>query len=252
MESAFTQKIEPTPPQSSGNCCCSMNFTFNKFLLMLGVVLSVLIIWQFVSSPMVVAVTGTGKVSVPATSATVTTTVSVNSDTAQNAITAANTRTAAIIQFLKSSGVSEENISVSQITSYPAGLVTAGATGYQASLQIVAQTSHVSTVGDLVASLYNAGASLVKQPVLNVENQSALEAKAEDAALKDAKSQVSKIALKNLKLIRKATALYETTSSTTSTTTSKGDTLTQANNDLAATNGVFEITKSVSVSYKLW
>lgn len=250
MEPTFTQKIEPIPVQSGG--CCEIKFTFKKFLVLLGVVLAVLIIWQFVSSPMVVTVTGTGKVSVPATNATVTATISVNSDSAQNAITSAKSRAASIKSMLVSSGVAESDISESQITSYPAGLVTAGATGYQAALQIIAKTNHVSTIGDIVANIYAAGASLVAQPVLSVENQNALEAQASSAALKDAKSQVGKIALKNLKLIRKMVAYYEETGATTSTTTSKADISTQSNNQLAAQNGVFEITKSVSVSYKLW
>ncbi len=250
MEPTFTQKVEVPEPQ--GKMCCIGKFTWKRFLMLLGVVASVLILWQYISSPMVVTVTGTGKASVPATSATVTTTVSVNSDTAQNALLGVRTRVEGIKSILVASGIAESDISISQITSYPAALVTTGATGYQAAVQITSKTVHVSTVGDLVASLYAAGASLVAQPVLNVENQNQIESEASNMALKDAKSQVSKIALKNLKLIRKATAMYESTSDTTSTTTSKADTTTSIKNDLAATNGVFEITKSVTVSYKLW
>lgn len=250
MEPTFTQKVEVPEPQ--GGMCCIGKFTWKRFLMLLGVVASVLILWQYISSPMVVTVTGTGKASVPATSATVTTTISVNSDTAQNALLGVRTRVEDIKAILVASGIAESDISISQITTYPAALVTTGATGYQAAIQITSKTVHVSTVGDLVASLYAAGASLVAQPVLNVENQSQIESEASNMALKDAKSQVSKIALKNLKLIRKATAMYESTSDTTSTTTSKADTTTSIKNDLAATNGVFEIIKSVTVSYKLW
>ena len=250
MEPTFTQKVEV--PEPRGGMCCLGKFTWKKFLILLGVVASVLVVWQFISSPMVVTVTGTGKASVPATSATVTTTISINSDTAQNALSAVRARVESMKAILIGSGIAESDISVSQITSYPAALVTTSTTGYQAAVQITAKTVHVSTVGDLVASLYAAGASLVSQPVLNVENQNQLESEASSMALKDAKSQVSKIALKNLKLIRKATAMYESTSDTTSTATSKADTTTSVKNDLAATNGVFEITKSVTVSYKLW
>lgn len=229
-----------------------MKFTFKGLLVLLGMVLVVLILWQYVSSPMVVTVTGTGKVSVPATNTTVTATISVNSDSAQSAIASAKSRAASIKSMLVGRGVAESNISESQITVYPAGIVTAGATGYQAALQIVAKTTHVSTIGDIVASLYAAGVTLVAQPILSVENQNDLETQASNAALKDAKSQVGKIALKNLKLIRKMVAYYEETGATTSTTTSKADTLAGSENQLAAQNGVFEITKSVSVSYKLW
>jgi len=248
MEPTFTQKIEPQPVQSS----CPMNFSFKKVLAMLGVVLVILILWQWISSPMIVTVTVIGDVSVPATNATVTTTVSANSDSAQGAISAVKSRAEAIKTILTGSGVAESDISESQITSYPASLASAGSLGYQAALQIVAKTSHVSTVGDLVASLYASGASLVNQPVLSVENQSDLEIKAADVAVKDAKSQISKIALKNFKFIRKIVFLDIQTSSTTSTSSSKADTLTQSQNQLAAQNGVFKIAKSASVTYKLW
>lgn len=249
MEPAFTQKIEPELQRNSSMLA---GMTWKKFLILIGVVVSVLVLWQYISSPMVVTVTGTGKASVPATSATVTTTVSVNSDTAQGAIAAAKSKSEAIKAVLMASGVSESDISVSQITSYPAGLVTTGASGYQAALQMVAKTIHVSTVGDLIASLYATGATLVAQPVLSVENQDDLASKATDEAIKNAKSQISRISLRNLKFIRKATAMYESTSETTSTVTSKADAVTNSQSDVAAQNGVFEIVKAVSVSYKLW
>jgi uncharacterized protein YggE len=254
MEPTFTQKVEATAPlqQSSNFTYKPVDFTWKKILTILGVVLAVLIMWQWISSPMVVTVTGTGKASVPATSATVTATVSVNSDSAQNAINSAAAKADAIKPVLKTRGVPESNISESQVTTYPAGLVMAGATGYQAAIQVSAKTNHVSTLGDLVAKLYSAGATLVAQPVLSVENQTALETAASDAAVKDAKTQIGKIALKNLKPFRKIVYLAEDSGVTTSTTTSKADTVTQAQNQLAAQNGVFEIVKVVSVSYKLW
>jgi uncharacterized protein YggE len=226
--------------------------SFKHVLVFLGVVVVVLVLWQLISSPMIVTVAGKGSVSVPATSATVTATISVNSDSAQNAIAAVKSRASSIKTVLVGNGIAESNISESQITSYPAGLATQGASGYQAAMQIVAKTVHVSTVDDLVSSLYSSGATLVSQPVLSVENQSSLEQSATDAAIKDAKSQIGKIALKNLKLIRKAVVLDEQTSSTTSTTTSKADAVTGSLNDVAAQNGVFQIIKTVTISYKLW
>lgn len=250
MEPTFTQKVVESEPQA--NMCCPQKLTWKGFLILLGVVASILILWQYISSPLVVTVTGTGKASVPATSSTITATISLNSDSAQNAISAVKAKSDSIKSILKGSGVPEEDVAVSQITSYPASMVTAGASGYQAALQITAKTARVSTIADLVASLYAAGATLVSQPVLSVEDQEALEAKAMDAAVKDAKSQISKIALKNLRLIRRKIALYEDAGETTSTITSKADAVTVSQNQLAAQNGVFEITKTVSVSYKLW
>ncbi len=249
MDPTFTQKIQT--PVSQESCCCS-NFTFKKVLAILGFVFVVLVLWQWISSPMVVTVTGTGEVSVPATSATVTTTISVNSDSAQNAINAIKDKSNSIKTVLMNNGVAESDISESQITSYPAGLVTTGATGYQAAIQVDAKTDHVSTIDGLIANLYSAGATLVSQPVLSVENQGELEQQASDAAIKDAKTQISKISWKNLRFIRRKVALYEDEGETTSTTTSKADVVTGSQNQLAVQNGVFKITKTVSVSYKLW
>ena len=228
-----------------------MKFTVKKGLLIIVMFAVIFVIWQWLNSPMNVTVVGMGKVSVPATSATITTTVSINSDTAQNAITGVKTKSETIKSILMSTGVLESNISESQITSYPASMVVAGVEGYQASIQIVAKTEDVAKVGDLIGTLYTAGASLVAQPVLSVENQDDLEEKASSEAIKDAKSQVAKIALKNLKFIKKVVYLSEETSATTSTATSTASGTDDLTKEMAA-NGVFEIAKAVTLSYKLW
>lgn len=250
--------MEPTSTQPSivqqgpGQPILNLKFTFKKALALLAVIFVVLVMWQWISSPLVVTVNGIGKVSVPATSATITATVSVNSDTSQNAIAAVKAKTDSLKSVLMSSGVPEEKMTVSQVTSYPANLLTAGAAGYQAAVVLIAETTNISAIDDLVASLYTAGASLVQQPVLNIENQTQLEDEATKAALKDARSKISKIALRQFKFIRKTVDLYEVGSSTTSTATSKADVETSAQDEMAALNGVFEVTKSLSVSYKLW
>lgn len=250
--------MEPTSTQPSivqqgpGQPILNLKFTFKKALALLAVIFVVLVMWQWISSPLVVTVNGIGKVSVPATSATITATVSVNSDTSQNAIAAVRAKTDSLKSVLMSNGVPEEKMTVSQVTSYPANLLTAGAAGYQAAVGLTAETTNISAIDELVASLYMAGASLVQQPVLNIENQAQLEDEATKAALKDARSKISKIALRQFKFIRKTIDLYEVDSSTTSTATSKADVETSAQDELAALNGVFEVTKSLSVSYKLW
>lgn len=228
-----------------------MKFTIKKGLLILVMLVVTFVLWQWLNSPMTVTVVGMGKVSVPATSATITTTVSVNLDDAVSAIAGAKAKVDVVKSVLISSGIDESDISVSQITSYPAGLAVSGATGYQASIQIVAKTEDVAKVGDLIGTLYTAGASLVAQPVLSVENQDDLEAKASDEAIKDAKSQVAKIALKNLKFVKKVVYLSEETSATTSTASSTASGTDDLTKEMA-TNGVFEIAKAVTISYKLW
>lgn len=230
--------------------CCSWNF--KRILSVLAAAFLVILFWTWVSSPMVVTVTGTGEVSVPATSATVSFSISSQDASVQGAIAGVKSRAVAIKQMLKTSGIPEEDIIESQLTVVPASLVVQGAAGFQAQMAMSAKTIHVTAISDLISNLYNQGVAVVSQPVLAVEKMDELEAKAMDEALKDAKTQAGKIAAKNLKLIKKIIALTQQSSASTATATSKADTLTEANNQQTAQNGVFKIVKAVSVSYKMW
>ena len=201
-------------------------------------VVVIIIFWVWVNSPMIVTVTGTGDVSVPATAATVSFSISENNAQADAAIAAVNAKALAVRGILKASGVVDADIVESQVTTYPASAITAGATGYQATLSVAAKTTKVGNVNSLVASLYANGVTLVSQPVVSVDNQSELEAKAINTAMLDAKDQANKIALSNWKLIRKIVAIDQQSSGNTATATSN--------------TGTFKITESVSVSYKMW
>ena len=88
--------------------------------------------------------------------------------------------------------------------------------------------------------------------VLSIENQDTLDETALKSAMDDANSQAAKIGNTHWKFIRKAVSVAQASSGTTSTATTKADTLTSANDSTAATNGVFKITKAVTVSYKMW
>lgn len=236
----------------------SMSSVFQPIVrvkMVLGVFLLLilsLIFWQWISSPLVVAVSGVGQISVPATSATLTVTTAVNAASVQDVIVSINNKANNIKQTLMNNGIADSDISISQITTYPASLLSVSATGYQSSVQISAKTTNVPAVSGLVADLYSAGATVVSQPVLNVENQKDLEAQATAEALVDAKSQISDIAKRNMKFLKKMVVLDEQTTSSTSTTSSKADEKTLAQNELAAANGVFKIAKVVTVQYKLW
>lgn len=237
----FTEKIVPE----------------GKFsLLTIGKIISGLVVlaifWQWISSPMIVTVTGSGEVNVPATNATVTFSLTSNDSSPQAAISGVTAKANAIRRVLVSSGIAEEDIAESQIYAVPAALVAAGATGFQASIAMSAKTVHVSKITDLVASIYAGGASAVSQPVLSVENEQALDAQAYESAIKDAKAKASSIGNKNWKFIRKIIAVSSQSSGTTSTATSKADVVTGSKDTVAAQNGVFKIVEAVSVSYKMW
>jgi uncharacterized protein YggE len=236
--------ISPLEPQ--------MNMNTKNLLLIFGSIAAIMIFWVWVSSPMLITVTGTGEVSVPATNATLSLTLSSTDNSISAAVTSLNTKADAMRQFLITKGVSESDIAQSQVTAVPAGLITAGASGFQARISMAAKTTHVSDVSSLVADLYTNGALVVAQPVLSVENQSKLDQEALDMALKDANSQVFKMGLKNWKIIKKVVSISQVSSPTTSTSTTKADSATENENTVAALNGVFKILKAVSVTYKLW
>lgn len=240
----FTQKISPLEPQ--------MNMNTKNLLMIFGSIAAVMIFWVWISSPMLITVTGTGEVSVPATNATISLTLSSTDNSISTAVTSLQVKADAMRQFLITKGVAESDIAQSQVTAVPAGLITAGATGFQARISMAAKTTHVADVSSLVADLYTNGALVVAQPVLSVENQSKLDQEALDKALKDANSQAFKLGLKNWKIIKKVVSISQVSSPTTSTSTTKADNATENENTVAALNGVFKILKAVSVSYKLW
>jgi uncharacterized protein YggE len=223
-----------------------------KYLILAAAVFLAAVFWTWISSPMIVTVTGSGEVSVPATNATVSYSLSSNDGSIQSAVTSVQAKADSMRDFLKSKGVADSDIAQSQITAVPAGMVTPGAGGFQATVTMDAKTVHVSSISSLVSDLYTNGAVVVSQPVLSIENQDSLEQQAFDSALKDAKSQASSIGNRNWKFIRKIVSVSQVSSPSTSTSTTKADTLTGANSQIAATNGVFKIVKAVSVSYKMW
>jgi len=224
----------------------------SKLIISALLLVVVIFIWQWVSSPTIVTVQGLGEVSVPATSASISLTVNANAGTSPASIDAVKAKADGIRNLLTASSVLESDISESQVVSYPAGLVVVGSEGFQSTIQMTAKTSNVSGVGDLVGSLYNAGAAMVDQPVLNVEDQDRLEEQATKEALKDAKDQINKISLRNFKFIKKMVAFSQQSSGTTSTSSVRPELFSQELSEGAESKGTFKIAKLVTVSYKLW
>lgn len=202
-----------------------------------------MLFWQWISSPMIVTVTGKGEVNVPATNARITFAVISSDPSPEGAIVSVNAKANNMKNFLKSKGVSEEDIATSQVTAVPASITTAGGTGYRATIAMSAKTTNVAGVANLVSSLYLNGVDAVTQPVLSVENENALDAQAYTSAMQDAGKKAASIASKNLKFIKKIVVVSSQSSGTTSTATSTSE---------AAQNGVFKIVEAVSVSYKMW
>lgn len=241
---AFTANYPSTEPKLSSEA--------KKYFILLALGVIAMVIWIWLSSPMVISVSGTGEVSVPAETATVSFTLSSNDSNPQSAVSAVSTKADSVRAFLISRGVAEGDIAQSQVTAVPASLVTAGTSGFQATINMALKTTHVSQISSFVSELYANGALVVSQPVLSVNNQRDLEDEALESAIKNANTQASSLALKNWKFIRKIVSINQSTSGNTSTSTTRADTITESNSAIAAQNGVFKIVKGVTITYKLW
>ena len=224
--------------ESNHNCCCgSLKNCFSKcFLVWLGIIIAAfVIIW--LNSPMELTVTGSGEVSVPATTASLSLTVSGSASSPTESINQAKAKIDDIKAVLRARGVDEADIFESQATTVPAAMLVPGSTGYQATVSLTAKVFDTASLNDLIADIYSSGAALVAQPVLSAEKQEELEQQALNQALADAKQQARTIAMNHWKFLRKITAVTSATSPTTST---------------VASSGSFKITKAVAVTYKMW
>ena len=238
----------PITPQDSRFSMKYASVSNGKKFLLWGLAFILgLMIYIWINSPMVVTVTGTGEVVVPAESATLSFSVSASDANPAGAIAAVKARAEVIRTMLIGSAIAQSDIAESQMRVVPASAVIQGASGFQAVITMGVKTVRVSDTASLISSLYASGASLVSQPVISVDNKEELEQQAFQEALNDAKKQAGAIGFKNLKFIRKIIAVSQVTSPSTSTVTSKGETTAEATQPY-----VFKIVKAVSVSYKMW
>lgn len=214
----------------------------SKYLWLLGAAIFLTSFITWINSPLVVTVTGSGELSVPATAATVSLTLTVSDSSPQGAIEQVNTQIKNVRLVLQTSGIEEKEIMESQITTVPVAAYVAGASGYQASVSLGAKTFNVAGVDALVANLYKSGATVVSQPVLSADKQEELEAQAMDEAMKDAQKQARDLAKQNFKLIKKIVLITQASSGSTATVTSKTESM----------GNEFKIAKAVQVSYKMW
>lgn len=86
-----------------------------KMLMGLVIIIVGGFLWKWVTTPMLVTVTGTGSVVVPATSASISITVSSAQNTVAAALTDAQTKVSAVKEVLIKNNVQAEEISVSQV-----------------------------------------------------------------------------------------------------------------------------------------
>lgn len=213
----------------------------NKRIWLVGLtVIASIVFGMWVFSPTEVIVTGTGKVSVPATSATFNVTVTAVNDSASVALTELRTKVGNLKKILGEINITGENIAETQVTLTPSAAVVAGAKGFQAMETITIKTTNVAMAGEMVVNMYASGATLVSQPVVSVENQEKLEAEALDSAMKKAKASL--IETVGFRPIRKIIGIQQASSGSTATSTMVG----------SDNKGTFEVVKAVQVTYRVW
>ena len=141
-----------------------------------------------------ITVTGNGTVDATPDKASFTFGVQVNAVHATDAINQANAQAQAIIDKLKSKGVSGDDIQTSSVSLWPQTSSDGQTiTGYQAS-NSVNVTAPIGKSGELVDAAANAGANNIYGPNLSVGDQSSYYAKALKLAVDDAQSQAQAIA----------------------------------------------------------
>lgn len=205
----------------------------------MAVIVSVVFgMWIF--SPTEVVVTGVGKVSVPATSATFNVTVSSTNDSASAALSDLRTKVSGIKKTLSDINIGAENITETQITLTPGAAIVASGKGFQATSTLTVKTANVPMVSEIVVNMYASGATVVSQPVVSVEDQDKLEAEALKGALKEAKKSLRSTV--GLRPIKKVVAIQQASSGNVATTTK----IVEDN------KGEFEVVKAVQVTYRVW
>lgn len=228
------------------------NSSFKKYLFYSIALVVLLFIHQWISSPMVITVTGSGEVSSKAETATLTFVLSSNNESPQTASDKVKETLKKIKETLKTSGIPESDIYEASVVILPASSIVAGGTGYQATLNMGIKTTQVNNLDGVTSNLYSQGAVVVTQPILSVGDKTKLENEAYDLALKNTKKQANSIALKYFKLFKKIVLVQESTTSPSSTVTSKADIVAQIDKNLSSEDGLIKISKVLSVSYKMW
>lgn len=223
-----------------------MEFSGKMYLIMIATILGLMGIYQWVSNPVLISVSGVGEVSVPATKAIVSLSLTDYDSTPEGVLAKIQTKALQVRDYMKQKGFSE--ITTTQPQLIPGNLIAANMSGYQVSVSMGGSTTQLQDLHKIVAGFYGLGATVVSQPTLAVEDESKLVDEALVGALKKADEQAKQLARKHFKLIRLVAAVEQADSGITSTSTSEKN---LANGEVES-GDIFKISKAVSVTYRLW
>ncbi|OGD83693.1 hypothetical protein A2572_01525 [Candidatus Collierbacteria bacterium RIFOXYD1_FULL_40_9] len=216
-----------------------------KYLVGLFALIIGFFVYRYITNPLVVTVSGTGKVTVPASGARLSVSIVETGDDVNKVEEAIKAKIAAVRLSMVTNGVNEKSLSQTQMQIMPLSAVVSGAKGYSAQVNIVGQVSDVSNLSGLVVKLYQSGASIVSQPVIEVENQQELENAALKMAMADADKNLKMVSRLKMKLFRKTVSVQQASSGNTSTATK----VTENEGNVGTS---IEVAKAVSVVYQLW
>lgn len=208
---------------------------------MIGIAIIFSVIFgMWVFSPMEVIVTGTGKISVPASTATFNVTVASSKDSANDSLIDLRAKIDAVKKTLANINIGAENITESQVTLTPAAAVVANGKGFQAVSTLTVKTVNVPMVAEIMVNMYASGATVVSQSVVSVEDEAKLEKEALKDALKQAKASLSDTV--GFRPIKKIVSIQQASSGNSATSTK----IVEDN------KGSVEVVKAVSVTYRVW
>ena len=204
------------------------------------VVIASLAIGMWAFSPTEVTVTGIGKVSVPATIASFNVTLTAAKDNPDEALREVQARVDTLKRSLAEVRIGSEDITETPVTVTPAAAVVANAKGYQAMSTLTVKTGNPTLVGELVVKMYQSGATLVSQPTVGVDDLEKLESQALNEALVNARTNLRDTV--GFRPIKKRVAIQQASSGNTAAATKV----------IEDNKGAFEVTKAVSVTYRVW
>lgn len=220
-----------------------------KYVSIGSLILIFSFLYLWVTNPIIISVTGTGSITVPATYAISQVTVAVVGADPNNSILTLENKVSSLRKIMNKNNVLDVNIAQSQPQLTPAGLLQPGATGYQASQVLSFKTKSITDISGLIVKLYDAGATIVTQPTYEAESQEQAERTAINEAMAKADAEAKSFAKTHWKLIRRIATVQQASSGTVAQTVVKDSK--SSNLEIANIGGLL-ISKAVQVTYKIW
>jgi uncharacterized protein YggE len=121
-----------------------MELTIKHYVLLLATILALIGVNQWLSNPLLISVSGVGEVSVPATKAIVSLTLSERDSTPDGALARIQERAIQFRDYMKQRGFDE--VVTTQPQMVPAGLISPSLTGYQVTVSMGGSTTQLNNL----------------------------------------------------------------------------------------------------------